>query len=213
MGGDLTAVKEGKVPSFMVYALRDTIGGNLDRIQIVKGWLDKDGKTHEKIYDVAWGDAERRKPGKNSVLPPVGDTVDVVDASWYNTIGDPELITVWKDPDFDLIIWGTITKHKGVHLLLEHFHSRQVLDKYKLMVEVRDIAVNCYWGHEIGDVFEVDPFNVNGTCSILYGAMYPYIHVLLSGAAPPWAYDEHTVNGECPDTYDRLSYGLTLKER
>jgi uncharacterized repeat protein (TIGR04076 family) len=88
-----------------------------------------------------------------------------------------------------------------------------LLDKYKLMVEVRDIAVNCYWGHKVGDIFEVDPFNVGGACSLLYGQMYPYINVLLSGAAPPWAFDEHTVGGECPDTYDRLSFGLSLKER
>ena len=88
-----------------------------------------------------------------------------------------------------------------------------LLDKYKLMVEVRDIAVNCYWGHKIGDVFEVDPFNTGGACSLLWGAMYPYTHVLLAGSAPPWALDERTVGGECPDTYDRLSFGLSLKER
>jgi uncharacterized repeat protein (TIGR04076 family) len=88
-----------------------------------------------------------------------------------------------------------------------------LLDKYKLIVEVRDIAVNCYWGHKVGDTFEVDPFNVGGACCLLYGQMYPYIHVLISGAAPPWAFDEHTVVGECPDSYDRLSFGLTLKER
>ena len=87
------------------------------------------------------------------------------------------------------------------------------LDQYKLIVDVRDIAVNCYWGHKVGDTFEVDPFNVGGACSFLYGQMYPYIHVLLSGAAPPWAFDEHTVVGECPDSYDRLCFGLTLKER
>ena len=87
------------------------------------------------------------------------------------------------------------------------------LDKYRTFVEVRDIAVNCYWGHKIGDVFEVDPFNVGGACCFLYAQLYPYIHVLLSGTAPPWAWDEHTVMGECPDTYDRLAYRLFLKER
>ena len=88
-----------------------------------------------------------------------------------------------------------------------------VIDKYRTLIEVRDIAVNCYWGHKIGDVFEVDPFNVNGACCFLYTQLYPYIHVLLSGTSPPWAWDEHTVMGECPDTYDRLAYRLFLEER
>ena len=87
------------------------------------------------------------------------------------------------------------------------------LDKYRIFIEVRDIAINCYWGHKIGDIFEVDPFNVGGACCFLYAQFYPYIHVLLSGSAPPWAWDERTVMGECPDTYDRLAYRLFLKER
>jgi uncharacterized repeat protein (TIGR04076 family) len=87
------------------------------------------------------------------------------------------------------------------------------LDQYKLMVEVRDIAVNCYWGHKIGDTFEVDPFNVGGACSLLYGQLYPYMHVLLSGATPPWALEENTISGECPDIYDRLCFALSLKKR
>jgi hypothetical protein len=99
MGGDLVNAPKGKAPTFMVLALRDPIGGNLDRIQIVKGWLDKDGETNEKVYDVAWsGD---RKPGANGKLPPVGNTVDVNNANWTNTIGASELGTVWSDPDFD----------------------------------------------------------------------------------------------------------------
>jgi hypothetical protein len=99
MGGDLTAAPDGKAPSFLVAAQRDPMSGNLDRIQIVKGWLDSDGKRQEKVYDVAWsGD---RKPGTDGKLPPVGNTVDVATATWTNTIGDPELIAVWKDPDFD----------------------------------------------------------------------------------------------------------------
>ncbi|MGB5310118.1 MAG: DUF3604 domain-containing protein [Arenicellales bacterium] len=102
MGGDLPANSGiAKSPSFLVSAMMDPESGNLDRIQIIKGWLDADGMTHEKIYDVAWGDAERRQPGKDGKLPPVGDTVDVADASWYNSIGDPDLRTVWTDPDFD----------------------------------------------------------------------------------------------------------------
>jgi len=101
MGGDLYAAPAGKAPTFLVAALKDPYNGNLDRIQIIKGWLDKKGKTHEKVYDVVWGDAERRKLDKNGRLPPVGNTVDQKNATWTNTIGDPELITVWKDPDFD----------------------------------------------------------------------------------------------------------------
>ncbi len=101
MGGDLKSAPAGKAPTFLVAAMKDPMFGNLDRIQIVKGWLDSDGKTHEKIYDVAWGDAENRTPGPDGKLPPVGDTVDVERATWSNTIGDPELVAVWQDPDFD----------------------------------------------------------------------------------------------------------------
>ncbi len=91
----------GKAPTFLVAALKDPIGANLDRIQIIKGWLDAKGETHEKVYDVVWSDAATRKPGADGKLPAVGNTVDVADATWSNTIGDSELITVWKDPDFD----------------------------------------------------------------------------------------------------------------
>jgi hypothetical protein len=101
MGGDLQSAPEGKAPTFLVAALKDPIGANLDRIQVIKGWLDLDGKTHEKIYDVVWGDADKRKPDTDGKIPPVGSTVDLANANWTNTIGDPELITVWKDPDFD----------------------------------------------------------------------------------------------------------------
>jgi Protein of unknown function (DUF3604) len=99
MGGNLSAVPQGKSPTFLVAALKDPIGANLDRYQIIKGWLDRNGNLHEKIYDVAWsGD---RKPGSDGKLPSVGSTVDVANATWTNTIGAPELITVWRDPDFD----------------------------------------------------------------------------------------------------------------
>ena len=94
--------KEGRsAPSFLVGALKDPLSGNLDRIQIVKGWLDANGNTHEKIYDVAWGDAHKRKPGLDGRLPPVGNTVNVTDASWLNSIGDAELVGFWQDPAFD----------------------------------------------------------------------------------------------------------------
>jgi len=102
MGADLPpAAKGAKAPTFLVGALKDPLSGNLDRIQIIKGWLDADGATHEKIYDVAWGDADRRQPGADGKLPPVGDTVNVPEATWTNTIGDPDLQGVWTDPDFD----------------------------------------------------------------------------------------------------------------
>jgi hypothetical protein len=101
MGGDLSDAPEGKAPNFLVAAIKDPYSGNLDRIQIIKGWLDADGETQEKVYDVAWGDAETRQPGADGNLPPVGNTVDVKNATWTNTIGDPELMTVWTDPDFD----------------------------------------------------------------------------------------------------------------
>jgi hypothetical protein len=100
MGADLAERPEGaKSPSFMVYALRDVIGANLDRIQIIKGWLDSDGDTHEKVYDIAWSGG--RAPGANGRLPAVGNTVDLASATWANTIGASELAAVWTDPDFD----------------------------------------------------------------------------------------------------------------
>jgi hypothetical protein len=99
MGGDLRKAASGKTPNFLVAAMKDPYSGNLDRIQIVKGWLDKDGKTHERVYDVVWsGD---RKAGANGKVPAVGNTVDVAKATWKNTIGAPELSAVWSDPAFD----------------------------------------------------------------------------------------------------------------
>ena len=99
MGGELTPAAAGKSPAFLVAALRDPIGANLDRIQVVKGWLDAKGQVQEKVHDVAWSGG--RKPGADGKLPPVGNTVDVANATWTNTIGAPELIAVWRDPEFD----------------------------------------------------------------------------------------------------------------
>ncbi len=99
MGGDLRAAPDGKAPSFLVAAMKDAYSGNLDRIQIVKGWLNADGTTAEKVYDVVWSDG--RTPGADGKVPPVGNTVNVAEATWTNTIGAPELIGVWTDPDFD----------------------------------------------------------------------------------------------------------------
>ena len=100
MGGDLTAAPESKSPTFMVYALRDPIGANLDRIQIIKGWLDEKGKTHERVYDVAVSDG-RTIDENGRCKTSVGNTVDIEAANWTNTIGASELATVWTDPDFD----------------------------------------------------------------------------------------------------------------
>jgi hypothetical protein len=99
MGGDLRFAGEGKQPTFLVAALKDELSGNLDRIQIVKVWLDGDDGRQERVYDVVW--AGDRQPDADGKLPPVGNTVDVASATWTNTIGSPELITVWTDPDFD----------------------------------------------------------------------------------------------------------------
>ena len=99
MGGDLRPDADNRTPSFMVIALRDPIGANLDRIQIVKGWEDARGETHEQVYDVVWsGD---RSPDESGRLPPVGNTVDLEAANYTNTIGASELATIWSDPDFD----------------------------------------------------------------------------------------------------------------
>ena len=99
MGGDLKAAPTGKAPTLLIRALRDADGANLDRVQVVKGWLDAAGKTHEKVYDVAW--SGNRKPGKDGKLPPVGNTVNVKEASYTNAIGAPYLTAYWKDPAFD----------------------------------------------------------------------------------------------------------------
>jgi hypothetical protein len=99
MGGDLPPRSQGSAPTFLVYALRDVIGGNLDRIQIIKGWLDAEGATQERVYDVMWSGG--RAPGSDGKLPAVGNTVDAQTASYTNTIGASELGAVWTDPDFD----------------------------------------------------------------------------------------------------------------
>ena len=98
MGGDLK-IERGKAPTFIVWAVKDPTSGNLDRIQIIKGWT-KDGQSFEKIFDVAWsGD---RKPDKwTGRVPSIGNTVDIDNATYTNTIGSTELKAVWSDPEFD----------------------------------------------------------------------------------------------------------------
>ena len=99
MGGDLTNAPQGKEPRFLIRAVKDPDGANLDRVQTIKGWLDKNGETHEKIYNVSLSDG--RSEDENGHASPVGNTVNIPDASYTNTIGDPELAVVWIDPDFD----------------------------------------------------------------------------------------------------------------
>ena len=98
MGGDLPAATS-EAPTFLVAALRDPDGANLDRIQIVKGWQDSDGTVQEKVYDVVWsGDRAVNGHGK---LASVGNTVDLTTATYTNSIGTAELAVTWTDPDFD----------------------------------------------------------------------------------------------------------------
>ena len=98
MGGDLTKAPKGKALTFLIHAAKDPEGANLDRVQVVKGWLGKDGSLNEKIYNVALSD--NRKTDKDGKAPPVGNTVDVKNATYTNSIGDPELAAYWTDPDF-----------------------------------------------------------------------------------------------------------------
>ena len=99
MGGDLTDAPKNKVPSFLVRAVKDPVEGNLDRIQIVKGWLNADGSTAEKVFDVVW--SGKRKKGANGKVPAVGNTVNLETGAYTNTIGTAQLAATWTDPEFD----------------------------------------------------------------------------------------------------------------
>lgn len=106
MGGDLGERPRGRVPSFLISAQRDALGANLDRIQVVKGWRDRTGQVHERVFDVAWSNSDpkrrdRRRIRRSGKLDPVGNTVDRSKATYTNEIGAAELSTVWLDPDFD----------------------------------------------------------------------------------------------------------------
>jgi uncharacterized protein DUF3604 len=101
MGGDIGPAPGDKAPTFLVAAMKDPMSGNLDRIQIIKGWLDAEGRAQEKVYDAVWSDPATRKLDALGDLPAVGNTVDAATATWMNTIGAGELIAVWQDPDFD----------------------------------------------------------------------------------------------------------------
>ncbi len=99
MGGDLTAAPEGRAPSLLIHAAKDPLSGNLDRVQVVKGWIDRRGEVHERVYDVAW--SGNRRIGPDGKLPAVGNTVDLATGLYSNSIGAVQLATVWTDPDFD----------------------------------------------------------------------------------------------------------------
>ena len=99
MGGDLSAAPRGQSPSLLIHAAKDPLSGNLDRVQVVKGWLAADGSRHEKVFEVAW--SGNRRLDAAGRLAPVGDTVDVKTARYSNTIGAVQLSAVWKDPEFD----------------------------------------------------------------------------------------------------------------
>ncbi len=99
MGGDLTDAPDSKAPSFLIHAVKDPVEGNLDRIQIVKGWLNADGSTAEKVFDVAW--SGERKKDSNGKVPAVGNTVNLETGAYTNTIGTAQLAAAWTDPEFD----------------------------------------------------------------------------------------------------------------
>jgi len=99
MGSDLTHAPRGQAPKLLIHAVKDPMSGNLDRIQVVKGWIDDAGVSHEQVFDAAWSDG--RRVGADGKLPPVGNTVDLATGHYTNSIGATQLATVWEDPDFD----------------------------------------------------------------------------------------------------------------
>ncbi len=99
MGGNLKSATQGQAPSFLVQALKDPRSANLDRVQMVKAWVDRQGQQHERVFDIAWSDA--RKKDANGKLPAVGNTVDAKTATWSDRIGAASLVAAWRDPEFD----------------------------------------------------------------------------------------------------------------
>jgi len=111
-------------------------------------------------------------------------------------------------------------ENKSGHMITEKFPWHDMtgkgypgIDKYRVFVEVEHIEGNCMWGHKTGDRIEIDPFNVNGMCSLFYNQLYPYLHVLLAGKAPAWSTQEHSMGGECPDIFNRLSFRMRIEPR
>lgn len=103
MGGELRGAKSGQAPRFLVTAMKGALDHNLDRIQVIKSWLNENGEAEEKIFDIAWGDGAsgKRQPDANGKLPPVGNTANIRTGKTANTIGAPQLATVWTDPEFN----------------------------------------------------------------------------------------------------------------
>jgi len=99
MGSDLTRSSGGKIPGLLIHATKDPVGANLDRVQVIKGWLDANNEAQQKVYDVAW--SGERQPGADGKVPAVGNTVDISTALYTNDIGAAQLATVWTDPDFN----------------------------------------------------------------------------------------------------------------
>lgn len=102
MGGDLKRSSTGAAPSFLIHAMRDPNAASLDRVQVVKGWIDRNGETHEQVFDVAWSQPDTRRIGKNGKLTPIRPgTVDVANARFDDSVGAAQLFTAWRDPQFD----------------------------------------------------------------------------------------------------------------
>jgi len=99
MGSDLTNAPRGRSPQLLIHAAMDPTGATLDRVQVIKGWVDAAGESHEQVYDVVWSGG--RRVGANGKVPSVGNTVDLATGFWDNAIGSPQLAAVWQDPDFD----------------------------------------------------------------------------------------------------------------
>jgi hypothetical protein len=99
MGSDLPPAPDKGAPSFLIHAAKDPNSGNLERIQVVKGWVDASGVSYERIYDVVLSDKRRAQGAK--ITPPVASTVNVQHATYSNSVGDVQLATVWQDPDFN----------------------------------------------------------------------------------------------------------------
>jgi hypothetical protein len=99
MGSTLAAAPQGKAPTLLIHAVKDPAGANLDRVQVVKGWIDASGESHERVYDAVW--AGDRRPDARGTLPAVGSTVDLSAASYTNAIGAAQLAVAWTDPAFD----------------------------------------------------------------------------------------------------------------
>ena len=111
-------------------------------------------------------------------------------------------------------------ENSSENMLKEDFPYRDMTGKgysgieaYRVFVEVEHIEGNCMWGHKVGDRIEIDPFNVNGMCSLFYNQLYPYLHVLLAGKTPAWATQQHSMGGECPDIFNRLSFRMSIEPR